>query len=158
MPALSLSSHLLGACVLVLVGAVLMVIGLRALWRYAPKHWRTTAAVVLSSSAIYPERRGRAVLYVPSVRYRYQVNGADHEGDRYAYSSAEDMGQLEAVQRVLQQYPVGAAITVGYLASNPGVSCIKFDSRYSRSQMWALVCGGVLVMGVGALVMAGEFG
>lgn len=154
-----LSSHLIGAVVVIALGFALTLIGLAALWRYAPKRWRPTNAVVLASDAeVHVTGAGVGPLHAPRIWYRYQLEGADYEGDCYAYSRADDMGSLEAVERILQHYPVGASITIGYLTSNPRVSCIKFDSRYSRSQMWALVWGGVLVMAVGTLVMAGEFG
>lgn len=144
----------IGILVIFLAGFVVLACGLYARWKYAPEKWQQSHAVVTHSEAM--PRLAKTPTYAPYIRYRYQVNGATYDGDTYAFSSAEDLGNLANTNKLLLPYAKGSTIHIWHQILNPSVSCIKLNSSYSRSQMSALIVGGILVisMGIAVLIMS----
>ena len=91
-------------------------------------------------------------LYMPRVRYEYVVQGNRYESELYAYSSAEDTNGRQEVEVLLKSFAVGSTVGAWSRADRPGRACLKLHSRYSRSQMWAQVVGGLLVFVVGVFL------
>ena len=83
----------IGILVIFSAGFAVLACGLYARWKYTPEKWQQAHAVVIHSEAI--PRLAKTPTYAPYIRYRYQVNGGTYDGDTYAYSSAEDLGNLE---------------------------------------------------------------
>jgi hypothetical protein len=134
-----------------LMGSLLMAYGSYSLWHYSPSRWRHTVGVVVSATAErLPSNTG--LLFVPRVRFEYVVANERFLGGEYAFSSSEDCGGLDFVNKILLSYPVGAEITVWYSMLKPRNSCIKLMSRYSRSQMAAITLGGLIVNALGVFL------
>jgi hypothetical protein len=138
--------------VILVMGTLLMAYGIYSYWYYSPKRWLQIDATVLTSTAqIFPSRLGQ--LFVPRVSFEYVVENQRFLGREYAFSSAEDAGNLSFVNALLNSYPVGAQITVWYQVNKPKNSCIKLMSSYSRSQMAAITVGGLIVNALGIFCM-----
>lgn len=141
----------IGILVIFSAGVAVLACGMYARWKYAPEKWQQTHAEVIHSEAM--PRLAETPTYAPYIRYRYQVNGDTYDGDTYAYSSAEDLGNLEHTNKLLLPYARGSTIHIWHQILKPSVSCIKLNSSYSRSQMSALIVGGILVISMGFAVL-----
>jgi hypothetical protein len=140
-----------GAWLILAVGVGLLFAGIWARVKYDPKKWRVAKARVRQSyPCLLPSNTG--LLYRPCVEYTYEVNGYALQGNTYAYSASEDSNGKEMVAKLLIAYPVGASIDIWYRIDDPSTSCIKLDSAYSRSQMYAIQLGGLLLVLCGLAV------
>lgn len=139
-----------------IIGTSLFAYGLWARQRFQPSRWAsTTGVVILSKPTQVPSRYGK--IFAPYVRYRYEVGGTEYSGDRYAFSAAEDRGNLDEVNQHLASYSEGTPIPIWHQTANPAVSCLKPFSSYSQSQALALIVAGTLVdLAAVLLLLAGR--
>jgi hypothetical protein len=130
------------------IGLGLSAFGFYAMWKYDPKRWLADHATVVESYALWES----GVLFTPYVRYRYEIDGITYHGDHYAFSGAEDLGSKDEVDDLLRFYAVGALIPIWYQTGKLSSSCIKLNAKKSRSQIYALIAAGGLIMGLGVLI------
>jgi hypothetical protein len=77
----------------------------------------------ITHSAVKTTRssRGRAV-YRPDIKYSFEVDGKTHEGSLYRYGQPASNDKSASI--IVQQHPVGAAVTVYYNPADPADSLL----------------------------------
>lgn len=112
--------------------------------------WPATEGEVIESHLDRHRSRKKKTTYSATVIYRYEVDGADFEGDEVwagQYSSSSRSG----MQKIVSQYPVGANVSVYYSPDDPAEAVLQpgaFTSSY-------LVFGaGMLFVVVGCIMVA----
>lgn len=83
-----------------------------------------TTGIVLSSEVThqYGSKGGN---YGVAIRYRYEVNGTEREGDRYRHSGFSSSSDSSWADAVVGQHPVGASVKVYYDPANPEESVLS---------------------------------
>jgi hypothetical protein len=78
--------------------------------------------IILSELKESRADRGRKV-YSPNIHYTYEVDGTPYQGDRYRY------GQMatgdKSYEKIIAEFPVGAAVTIYYRSSDPKDSLLQ---------------------------------
>jgi len=85
---------------------------------------------------------------LPHLRYRYQVDGQDHEG-RHVDWAVRRMPR-EAAEALVARYPVGAAVEVFYDPAKPAIAVLEPGSDHN--QRLAAILGGIAA---GAFLLLG---
>lgn len=85
----------------------------------------------------------RSLTYRPVVRYRYRVDGTDHEGERVSLGeyATEDRADAEAV---VATYPVGRKVSVYHAPEAPETAVLEPGS-HGAPWLYA-VLGGVFLL------------
>lgn len=89
------------------------------------------------------------VNFYPEVVYQYNVSGQDYSSKRLSFGAVTPQKSKEAVQKVLEQYPVGSTLLVYYDSQNPAEAVIE---RAAGRVKW------VMVLAILALIVAGCIG
>ncbi|MFI5014980.1 MAG: DUF3592 domain-containing protein [Hyphomicrobiales bacterium] len=93
----------------------------------ASRSWPTIAATVLSGQVTektnFDAETGSSTVYVPNLRYSYEVGGKSFEGHRLRLGEVE-MSKKGALA-VLARYPVGSRIEVHYDPAEPSSATIE---------------------------------
>ena len=98
----------------IIFGAFFLLIGAGLFWpiflspalkSWAARNWRQTDCTIISSAV--KERRGsKSDTYRPDIHYRYSLNGAEFNGDRYSFSTAYVSGNW--AHNVVAKFPAGS--------------------------------------------------
>jgi hypothetical protein len=120
--------------------------------------WQTAPGKVLSSGVILQRRPKGGSTYRANIRYDYTVAGIRHEGGVIQFGSM-DMATEAAAQKILDPYPVGAAVTVHYQPDDPNIAALETSpaaARYRLKMMtWSLLMGlGIYIALVGFALFA----
>lgn len=86
------------------------------------RNWPTTPGLITHSEMIWVGARSRSPR--PKIVYAYEVDGTAHEGERIEFEYSHVYSR-EAVEKLLQQYPVGAKAPVYYDPANPRESTLR---------------------------------
>jgi len=62
--------------------------------------------------------------HYPDIAYQYQVNGQDYTHNRYSQRPTL-INNTSIIQRIVNNYPVGATVTVYYDSENPQKSFLQ---------------------------------
>ena len=77
--------------------------------------WPTAEATVIASGVKQQQgvaRRGRPVdVYVPDLRYTYQVDGAEYTGSKVRRAEPRPLQDRDAVQQIADRYKLGSTVT-----------------------------------------------
>jgi hypothetical protein len=119
-------------------------------WRDAArsKNWPATQGQVTGATIVWSGVRRKFPR--PQVQYNYQVNGVVYTGNRVAF----EFGHLytrEAVEKIIQRYPVNAPANVYYDPNRPGDSTLE-QTHHGVADGWLV--GVVLLLSPAALCMA----
>ncbi|MCE9545538.1 MAG: DUF3592 domain-containing protein, partial [Planctomycetia bacterium] len=90
----------------------------------ASQTWSHTEMAVLSTEVTAQSHR-YGTTYIPNVRYRYRVNGADYVGTRIAFY--ELGGSEDHAQTTIRDYAVGTRHRVYYDPAHPADSVLRND-------------------------------
>lgn len=116
---------LLLACGLIALAAG--VVGYSATRRMAG--WPSAPGRVVLSETYTGEFRGRALRYAPAVRvaYEYTVDSQAFTGERVGQGPVPLEAASAESQRLLRDYPAGAAVTVYYDPADPASAVLERD-------------------------------
>lgn len=110
--------------------------------------WPTVAAEVISVEA-RPLGGGRAqVSWILRIRYHYQVEGQAYEGHRIRFTRSLEARSRQDVDRALERFQVGQAVTIHYHPKHPSVSVIEPGAGRSG---WLGLVLAMLLLGVSVL-------
>ncbi len=133
---------------LVFSASFMIAVGVMARATLAARRWPTTRGQVLSTSVRQHAGDGAARQFRPVVRYRYTVDGRDHEGGVIEHGRETSGGEGWA-QRVIARYPVGSAVAVRYDPADPARAALS--ARFG-------VVGWILAAVCVLLLLVGMFG
>lgn len=91
--------------------------------------WPATPGTVRGSEIYTAEFRGRGIRYAPAVRitYTYRAGDSVFRGDRVGIETVPTEANTAEGQRLLDEYPVGAAVTVYYDPDDPATAVLERD-------------------------------
>lgn len=113
--------------------------------------WASTPGTVTASEVYSAEFPGRVAFRAPAVRVAYAYQPGDHplSGDRVGIDTVPPRADSAEGQRLLDQYPVGAAVTVYYDPVDPATAVLERDTPATAwivaAQMFAL---GAVALGL----------
>jgi hypothetical protein len=64
------------------------------------------------------DENGKSVTYIPHVKYAYQVDGQDYQGDQIGFGTPK-FSMARKANAIIDQYPVGGQISVFYNPLDP---------------------------------------
>lgn len=118
--------------------------------------WPTARATVTESSwityhqgSVVGQNRqvaGRGYTHAPRVMYTFTVGNAVYTGSRIRFGEYRD-GNLRAVVRIAERYPVGRVVLAAYHPSNPSQSVLEHGLQ---SGNLIFVAVGLVFLGIGA--------
>lgn len=94
---------------------------------YEVRRWRRVPGEIVSTRLVhmrYPSSAARS--YRPAVRYRYTVDGVEHEGN-VLFHGMESGGSKPWAQRIADRYPPGARVTVMHHPVLPEKACLDAE-------------------------------
>lgn len=109
--------------------------------------WRSVSGVVIASELrSFQEWKDNVerTLYTPGVVYRYAVNGHEYTGDRYSLGAGTQWGKPQPVQKMLERFPAGGAVTVFYNPKAPAEAVLERRVRCGWL-IWLLAAGLLLL-------------
>lgn len=84
--------------------------------------WGTGEGRILTAEVERDVRRdedGKSVTYIPHVKYAYQVDGQDYQGDQIGFGTPK-FSIAKKANAIVVQYPAGSQISVFYNPLDPG--------------------------------------
>ena len=108
------------------------------------KSWPTTTGTVIESRIESYTKRSDGktkTMYKPIVRYSYQVNEQQYEGNQISLSGSGSTNVRSWVESTIAPYPKDASITVFYNPQSPGTACLT-----SKTPKIFLIFGGIGVL------------
>ncbi len=134
---------------LVALGLALSALYSQSLWEgWRSTHWQATPGV-MTEARIAQTRSPRSTnpYWEPRLRYRYIVNGKEHEGSRLSYDQEKTVDREWLQARLTREWLPGTAVTVWVDPANPGKAVLK-----PGASGWLVVFVGVglVFIGVGA--------
>lgn len=112
--------------------------------------WPTTTGTMVESRVEWftsHSNRTPRTMYWPVVRYVYQVDGRQYEGNQIAVTGVGSVSVPSWVEAMIEDYPSDASVTVFYDPKDPANACLS-----SRTPLVFLAFGGV-----GALLFLWSF-
>lgn len=135
------------AIAVLVMGVVLLVcFGVLALKGQATSGWPSVEGTIIES---YLEKTRRAggragvpsqIVWRPTFKYEYEVQGNKHIGERRAIHPDEDYKRQSAAQHVADQYPVGARVRVYYDPANPSEAVLEVGATSKVKTLLILPC------------------
>lgn len=135
-------SALIAGIYLLLIGAYCVVKGRRS------RHWPTIEGLV-ERLALYEAGHGRRLAYETRLSYVYALHGVHYRcsrvfwGDRTFLST----GEANLQERIAEDYPEGAAVTVHYNPARPAEAVLETGAPF---RMYVTVFAGLLLLGLSA--------
>lgn len=112
---------------------------------YEVRRWRRVPGEVLSTRLVHMPSPGTAATsYRPEVRYRYTVDGVEHESDVFLHGM-ESGGSESWAQRIADRYPPGARVTVLHHPVLPEKACLDAEFGFFGWVLTALASVFVLL-------------
>lgn len=115
------------------------------------KTWNAVEAVVVSSK-VKSHKSDDSTTYSPYIAYRYEVNGEEYLGDRYAFMGGSSSG-YDGKAKIVNQYPKGHVFTVYVNPINPEDSVISRD--LSNGLFFGLI--PLIFIAVGIIIIIAGF-
>lgn len=133
---------------LIALGLALTALYSQSLWEgWRSTHWQATPGV-MTEARIAKTRSPRSTnpYWEPRLRYRYIVDGQEHEGSRLSYDQEKTLDREGLQARLTQEWLPGTAVTVWVDPANPGKAVLK-----QGASGWLVVFVGVgfVFIGVG---------
>jgi hypothetical protein len=96
-------------------------------WRRREVLWTRVEATITSSEVadVYVWGDGYRKYYGPRVRYKFSLNGVEHEGTRLQMDDGRN--PKSDVQRQISRYPVGAVVSAYCDPKNPSHAVLELD-------------------------------
>ena len=124
--------------IFVIIGALVTVFGVKDAQRsWQSTGWPTAAGVVRDSSVEFQsssDSGSSGGTYHAKVRYEFTAGAQTHSGKRVAFGDYGSSDPSHA-QGIINQYPVGKAVTVYYLAGDPDVCVLEPGMRAQALMM-----------------------
>lgn len=124
-------------------------------WRRRELGWREVDAVVTASGTTraFPWGGGSTKYWQPDVRYRFSLDGVEHEGRRVQMDPGSNTDEAEVIEWAAR-YPVGAAVTARCDPKDPRRAVLELDDDGSALALlgFATLPPFVVFAGVFALV------
>jgi len=118
-----------GASVFILIGAAIMLPGIRNLYRaLASAGWPRTAATVITSdrsAEAEHDRDGSSTMYLANIQFRYEVAGHEYTTDVLHFGQTGGSGDSSEVELRRFRYPLGAEVTVVYNPHAPAIAAAE---------------------------------
>lgn len=116
----------------------------------ASRNWPRAHGVV-TKSMVESRRDADSTLHRPVVAYRFTVDGQELTGEEVCFGAAGRSSSIDVwSRRVVQRYPVGAAVWVHHDPANPRRACLE------PGVQWPLITSlliGISLLGVGAYML-----
>lgn len=113
--------------------------------------WPTTDAVIVASDLEVGEGEDGPT-YEAAVRYRYTVEGAEHQAGRIAFGEP-NVGDEGAARSRVERYAVGSTHDVSYDPSDPGKAVLE-PGEEGASGILVIVGYGLVGLGVVLVIAA----
>ncbi len=87
-------------------------------------------------------------MYSPDVEYQYVVDGKTYQNSRF-WQERVQISQVEKIEKLIAQYPVGVNITVYYNPTNPGDSYLETlpEINFRRYIIWGIfILIGIVIL------------
>jgi len=120
-----------------LVGVVTLgIAAIDSIRGFRARHWAILEAVVLDRGI--KTHRGRRNWFVPTVRYRYQVEGRTYESNRIMFGHLSTTDRNDA-ERFMSYFEIGRPVPVYVSPVHPHVSVVKpgVDNQMWFRIVWA---------------------
>ena len=114
----------------------------------ASQLWHSVKGRVETSSV--HQTPGSKPRYEARIRYRYQVDGRDHSGERITLGG-EVRGARTRAEKWCEKYPEGREVDVFYDPASPDASCLERVHEGGALEL----AGGVLGIALGVALLAG---
>ena len=103
---------------------------------FRARHWATVEAVILDRDI--KTQKGRRTWFVPTVRYRYQVEGRTYESNRIMFGHLSTTDRNDA-ERFMSYFEIGKNVPVYMSRVHPHVSVVKpgVDNQIWFRIVWA---------------------
>jgi len=120
-------------------------------WRRREESWTRVEATITVSEVVqaFPWGGGNTEYYAPKVRYRFSIDGVEHEGTRMQIDAGSNTSKSD-VEEWVSRYPVGAIVLAYCDPKGPSLSVLELDDDGGD-----LVTIGLASLPVFALVAAG---
>lgn len=131
---------------LVALGLALAALYSQSLWEgWRSQHWQATPGVMMEARlAETRSPRSTNPYWEPRLRYRYIVDGKEHEGSRLSYDQEKTLDRDALQDRLTREWLPGTAVTVWVAPDNPGKSVLK-----QGASGWLVVFVGVGLVFIG---------
>jgi hypothetical protein len=117
-----------------LMGTFALFFGVRGVIRgHASAAWPAVPGVIQESSVEY-QSSSKGGTYHARIRYTYVLESTAHNGSRVAYGGFGTSGPSHA-QKIVNRYPVGRAVTVRYMPSDPDESVLEPGTDFGTWMM-----------------------
>ncbi len=124
-------------------------------WRRRQLGWTEIEAVITASSVTrsFPWGGGTTRYYEPDVRYRFTLDGVEHEGRHIQMDPGSNTDEDEVAEWVAR-YPVGATVTARCDPKNPRHAVLELDDDGSGLALvgFAALPPFVVLAGIGSWV------
>lgn len=109
------------------------------------RKWKTTNGKILSASIKKEESEPTesfhvVFLYSPDIKYRYEVDGSQHEGSKYQVLEWST-GDQNTVHEIISKYVEGESCKVYYNPQNPSQSVLNIETPQWD---WYFLIGGIV--------------
>lgn len=133
---------------LLVLGFVLFSVGVVCLQsKEGSAFWSSVSGEVIASrTVIQSDEKGS--VYIPIIRYRYDVRGQTFEGDRVTFSQSFSGTTEKAAEEILSRYPAGDSVRVFYNSINPKAAVLVRDRSVGG---WLLLVIGFLSLLAGGI-------
>lgn len=87
-------------------------------------------------------------MYSPDVEYQYVVDGKTYQNNRF-WQERVQISQVEKIEKLIAQYPIGINITVYYNPTNPGDSYLEAlpEINFPRYIIWGIfILIGIVIL------------
>lgn len=133
---------------LVALGLALTALYSQSLWEgWRSQHWQATPGVMMEARVAETRSpRSTNPYWEPRLRYRYIIDGQEHEGSRLSFDWEKTIDREALQARLTREWLPGTAVTVWVAPDNPGKSVLK-----QGASVWLVVFVGVglVLIGVG---------
>jgi hypothetical protein len=141
--------------VFALIGAALLVYGVRSVWLgMASASWPATDGEV-SVSDLQRDYSGSSVTYRAEVAYKYQVGDRQLIADRVFFGDGLSTSWATGALRETVKYQVGSRVRVRYDPKDPECAVLEPGTN---GAVYFLIVFALLFVGAGIAALLGRFG
>jgi hypothetical protein len=145
---------MLASGIVAAVGLVFLGIGIWLVRKLqASRRWPWVDGVVTGSRVVRRVSQGtgddesESISYVPTIEYRYELNGQHYSGSRIAFAE-RGYGSHGGAERSLAKYPLGGAVKVMYDPAKPGSAVLECRNPLA----WVMLTVGIVILAVAVVL------
>ena len=112
--------------------------------------WPAAQGEIVENQLRHKLHKGRE-LFMPSIRYRYEVNGRPYELDQIKLMGSENWQDIEEAKSRAAEYPLGATGSVFYHPKNPETAYVELVFPRNMELAIVMVPGAYITMGFAML-------